>query len=120
SPASVLFPSTTLFRSLGQLQKGELAGPASTDEMIRILKRQLYFSRLPQRIRFRASVGHKTGDWPPIIGNDVGIIYSDAGPIVVSVFTNQNRGRFFDLEAAIGKVAEDLLDAWGGQPGGSR
>jgi len=107
-------------RMLEQIQKGELAGPASTDEMIRILKRQLYFSRLPQRIRFRASVGHKTGDWPPIIGNDVGIIYSDAGPIVVSVFTNQNRGRFFDLEAAIGKVAEDLLDAWGGQPGGSR
>ena len=74
-------------RLLEQLQKGELAGPASTEEMIRVLKRQLYFSRLPQRIRFRASVGHKTGDWPPIIGNDVGILYSDAGPIVVSVFT---------------------------------
>lgn len=103
---------------LERLQKGELAGPAPTEEMVRILKRQLYFSRLPQRIRFRASVGHKTGDWPPIIGNDVGIIYSDAGPIVVSVFTNQNRGSFFDLEAAIGKVAEDLLDAWGGPPAG--
>jgi beta-lactamase class A len=105
-------------RMLEQLQKGELAGPASTEEMIRILKRQLYFSRLPQRIRFRASVGHKTGDWPPIIGNDVGILYSDAGPIVVSVFTNQNRGSFFDLEAAIGRVAEDLLDAWGSKPAG--
>ncbi len=105
-------------RMLEQLEKGELAGPASTEEMIRILKRQLYFSRLPQRIRFRASVGHKTGDWPPIIGNDVGILYSDAGPIVVSVFTNQNRGSFFDLEAAIGKVAEDILDAWGSKPAG--
>ena len=63
-------------------------------------------------------MGHKTGYWPPIIGNDVGIIYSEAGPIVVSVFTNQNRGSFFDLEAAIGKVAEDLLDAWGGKPAG--
>ena len=107
-------------RMLEQLQKGELAGPASTEEMIRILKRQLYFSRLPQRIRFRASVAHKTGDWPPIIGNDVGILYSDAGPIVVSVFTNQNRGSFFDLEAAIGKVAEEILDAWGGKPAARR
>jgi beta-lactamase class A len=97
---------------LERLQKGELAGPASTAEMLQTLKRQIYFSRLPQRIRFRAAVGHKTGDWPPIIGNDVGILYSDAGPIVVSVFTNQNRGSFFDLEAAIGKVAEDILDAW--------
>ena len=103
-------------RMLEQLQKGELAGRASTEEMIRILKRQLYFSRLPQRIRFRASVGHKTGDWPPIIGNDVGILYSDAGPIMVSVFTNQNRGSFFDLEATIGKIAEDILDAWGAKP----
>ena len=74
-------------RMLEQLDKGELAGAASTEEMIRTLKRQLYFSRLPQRIRFRASVGHKTGDWPPIIGNDVGIIYSEAGPIVVPKVT---------------------------------
>jgi beta-lactamase class A len=103
-------------RMLEQLQRGELAGPALTEDMIRILQRQLYFSRLPQRIRFRASVGHKTGDWPPIIGNDVGILYSDSGPIVVSVFTNQNRGSFFDLEATIGKAAEDVLDAWGSKP----
>jgi beta-lactamase class A len=100
-------------RLLEQLQNGALAGKQSTDEMLRVLRRQLYFSRLPQRIRFRAAVGHKTGDWPPIIGNDVGIIYSANGPIVVAVFTNRNRGPFFDLEATIGRVAEDLLDAWG-------
>ncbi len=102
-------------RLLEQLQKGELASKASTEEMIRILGEQLYFSRLPQRIRFRVKVAHKTGDWPPIIGNDVGILFSDKGPIVISVFTNQNRGSFFDLEAAIGRVAEDVLDAWGGK-----
>lgn len=100
-------------RLLAQLQEGKLANAESTREMLAILRRQFYFSRLPQRIRFRAAVGHKTGDWPPIIGNDVGIIYAPAGPIVVSVFTNQNRGSFFDLEATIGRVAEDLLDAWG-------
>jgi len=103
-------------RLLEQLQRGELASPQSTREMLAILRRQFYFSRLPQRIRFRAAVGHKTGDWPPIIGNDVGIIYAPGGPIVVSVFTNQNRGDFFDLEATIGRIAEDLLDAWGAVP----
>jgi beta-lactamase class A len=102
-------------RMLEQLEKGTLANRASTDEMLRTLQRQLYFSRLPQRIRFRARVGHKTGDWPPIIGNDVGIVYSGAGPIVMSAFTNQNRGDFPDLEATLGKVAEDVLDAWGGK-----
>jgi beta-lactamase class A len=100
-------------RLLEQLQRGELADSQSTRAMLGILRRQFYFSRLPQRIRFRAAVGHKTGDWPPIIGNDVGIIYAPSGPIVVSVFTNQNRGDFFDLEATIGRIAEDLLDAWG-------
>lgn len=100
-------------RLLEQIQKGELANQQSTRDMIAIMRRQFYFSRLPQRIRFRAPVGHKTGDWPPIIGNDVGIIYGPSGPIVVSVFTNQNRGEFFDLEATIGRIAEDLLNAWG-------
>lgn len=100
-------------RFLEQIQKGELADQQSTRAMLAILRRQFYFSRLPQRIRFRAAIGHKTGDWPPIIGNDVGIIYAASGPIVVSVFTNQNRGDFFDLEATIGLIAKDLLDAWG-------
>jgi beta-lactamase class A len=100
-------------RLLEQLQRGELASRSSTEEMRGILLRQFYFSRLPQRIRFRAAVGHKTGDWPPIIGNDVGIIYAPAGPIVISVFTNANRGSFYDLEATIGRVAEEVLDGWG-------
>jgi beta-lactamase class A len=100
-------------RLLEQLQRGELASPASTQQMIRILRQQLYASRLPQRIRFRAGIAHKTGDWPPLVGNDVGIIYSDSGPIVVAVFTNLNRGDFFELEATEGRLAEDVLDAWG-------
>ena len=100
-------------RFLEQLQRGELAGKRYTDEMLGTLRDQVYASRLPQRIRFTTDIGHKTGDWPPIIGNDVGIIYGARGPIVVSVFTNQNRGSFLDLEAAIGHVAEDVLSAWG-------
>jgi beta-lactamase class A len=100
-------------RLLEQIQNGELASRAHSDEMLSILQRQFYSSRLPQRIRFRATIGHKTGDWPPVAGNDVGIIYSDGGPIVVSVFATQNRGDFFELEATHGRIAELLLDAWG-------
>jgi hypothetical protein len=83
--------------------------------MLGILQRQFYSSRLPQRIAFRAAIGHKTGDWPPVAGIDVGIIYSRSGPIVVSVFATQNRGDFFELEATHGRIAELLLDAWGGE-----
>jgi beta-lactamase class A len=101
-------------RLLEQLERGELATPKSTGEMRRILRQQFYASRLPQRVRTRVAIGHKTGDWPPLLGNDVGIMYppAPAGPIVVAVFTNGNRGSFFDLEAAEGRLAEDILNAW--------
>ncbi len=101
-------------RMLEQLQKGELASPQSTREMLRILRGQFYSSRLPQRVRFEgAGFAHKTGDWPPLLGNDVGIMYTPHGPVVMAVFTNGNRGSFFDLEATEGKIAEDVLRAWG-------
>jgi beta-lactamase class A len=102
-------------RLFEQLQRGQLASQRSTQQMLRILREQFYASRLPQRIRFRAAIAHKTGDWPPLLGNDVGIIYARSGPIVVAVFTNMNRGDFFDVEATEGRIAEDLLNAWGGK-----
>jgi beta-lactamase class A len=101
-------------RLLEQLEKGELANQQSTTDMRRILRQQMYATRLPQRVRYRVSMGHKTGDWPPILGNDVGIMYVPApgGPIVIAVFTNGNTGSFLDLEATEGRIAEDVLNAW--------
>lgn len=101
-------------RLLEQVERGQLASAKSTGEMRRILRGQVYTSRLPQRIRFQTTIGHKTGDWPPLVGNDVGIMYppAPAGPIVIAVFTNGNTGSFFDLEATEGRVAEDVLTAW--------
>lgn len=101
-------------RLLEQLEKGELANQQSTADMRRILRQQMYATRLPQRVRYRVTMGHKTGDWPPILGNDVGIMYAPApsGPIVIAVFTNGNKGSFLDLEATEGRIAEDILNAW--------
>jgi beta-lactamase class A len=88
------------------------ASRASSDAMLGMLRRQLYSSRLPQRIQFKARVAHKTGDWPPIAGNDVGIITYPGGPAIVSVFTNQNTGDFFELEATLGRIAERVIERW--------
>jgi beta-lactamase class A len=102
-------------RLLERLELGQLASAKSSTEMRRILRQQVYTSRLPQRVRFRVGMGHKTGDWPPLLGNDVGIMYAPppSGPIVMAVFTNDNTGSFFELEATEGRVAEDVLNAWG-------
>jgi beta-lactamase class A len=99
-------------RLLEQLERGQLANATSTAAMRRILRSQFYTSRLPQRVRYRVTLGHKTGDWPPILGNDVGIMYAPSGPIVIAVFTTGNTGSFFELESTEGRIAEDVLNAW--------
>jgi beta-lactamase class A len=106
-------------RLLEQIHNGELASRASSDAMLAILHQQVSESRLPQRLAFRAKIAHKTGDWPPIAGHDVGIIFSASGPMVIAVFVSQNRGDFFEVEATQGRIAEAVLDAWG-EPEGQR
>ncbi|HSF17544.1 MAG TPA: serine hydrolase [Vicinamibacteria bacterium] len=100
-------------RLLEQLLAGELASRESSDEMIAILKRQFYASRLPRHLPRGIEVAHKTGDWPPIAGNDVGILFHPGGPTVVSVYVNQNRGDFVQVEETIGEIARKLVEAWG-------
>lgn len=100
-------------RLLEQIHDGELASEESSEEMIGMLRRQFYNSRLPQRVRWNGvSVAHKTGDWPPIAGNDAGILFYEGGPTIISVFTNQNTGDFFELEATLGLIAADIVEAW--------
>lgn len=99
-------------RLLEELHAAKLSSTASRDEMMRILRQQFYASRLPRYIRFEAGVAHKTGDWPPIAGNDVGILIYEGGPTVISVFVNQNTGDFTKVEETIGAIARDLVAAW--------
>jgi beta-lactamase class A len=100
-------------RLLEQIHEGAVASSESREEMVAILGRQFYSSRLPRMLRFRGvTVAHKTGDWPPIAGNDVGILFYEGGPSVVSVFVNQNRGDFTELEESIGRIAELLVEEW--------
>lgn len=106
----------TTAREMATMLEGILtakyASKLSSEAMVGMLQRQFYSSRLPQRISFRADVAHKTGDWPPIAGNDVGIIFYPGGPSIVSVFTNQNTGDFFELEATLGRIAERVITIW--------
>lgn len=100
-------------RLLEQILGAELAGEEASREMVSILRRQFYSTRLPRRIRFQGvEVAHKTGDWPPYAGNDAGILFYDGGPAIVSVFTSQNQGDFFELEETLGRIAQDIVDAW--------
>ena len=73
----------------------------------------MYTTRIPRRVSLQGvGVANKTGDWPPIAGNDVGILFYEGGPTVLSVFTNQNRGEFLDVAETIGMIAEEIVAAW--------
>jgi beta-lactamase class A len=115
---STLWLGTTtareMSRMLEEILTAKLATKEQSDAMIEILKRQFYSSRLPRLLQWRApvEVAHKTGDWPPFAGNDVGILFYEGGPTVVSVFTGQSRGDFYQVETTIGRIAERLVQTW--------
>lgn len=101
-----------IVRLLEDIQAGRVSSPEHATEMMEILEGQFYDTRLPRFLGSRARVAHKTGDWPPIAGNDVGILLYPGGPTVVAIFTNQNTGDFTALEETLGRIAVDLVEAW--------
>jgi hypothetical protein len=55
-------------------------------------------------------VSHKTGDFPPVLANDVGITYGRSGPIVVSYLGNAITGNYGEAEDRIGRFALQLVE----------
>jgi beta-lactamase class A/uncharacterized membrane protein YphA (DoxX/SURF4 family) len=100
-------------RLLEQIHAGAIASRASCDEMIEILRQQFYSSRLPRFLPDEVEAAHKTGDWPPIAGNDVGILFHPGGPTIVSIYVHQNRTDFNRVEETHGEIARRLVEAWG-------
>lgn len=100
-------------RATGQMleaiEKKTIASAASCDEMLRMLRAQLAGQR---RLNHYLSVpvAHKTGDFPPVLANDVGIIYARSGPIVVSFLGNAITGNYGEAEDRIGRFAQQLVE----------
>lgn len=100
-------------RATGQMleaiEKRTIASAASCDEMLRMLRAQQAGQR---RLNHYLSVpvAHKTGDFPPVLANDVGIIYARSGPIVVSFLGNAITGNYGEAEDRIGRFAQQLVE----------
>ena len=92
-------------RLLEKLERGEAVSKQASDLMLQMMRGQVYSSRLPRYVSgFR--IPHKTGDFLPYIGNDVGILESPSRRVIMSVFTANHFGAGDRLEEAIGRVAE--------------
>lgn len=92
-----------------------IASQKSCADMIRMMRAQQSGARrLPHFVT--ASVAHKTGDFPPVLANDVGIIFARSGPIVVSFFGNAIEGPYAEAEDRIGRVAQLIVAYFDGSP----
>jgi len=91
------------------IEKKTIASAAACDAMLRMMRAQQAGSRrLPHFITL--PVAHKTGDFPPVLANDVGIIYARSGPIVVSFLGNAITGNYGEAEDRIGRFAQQLVE----------
>ena len=92
--------NTTTARDLGvimsALGKGEVGSPGTSEEMLEILGRQHWRTKIPALLPEGTRVAHKTGSITGI-SHDAGVVYPDsASPYVLVILT---RG-FEDAEAA--------------------
>src|SRR5688572_13403562 len=97
----------------GTATAAPIAARASCTDMMRMLRAQQSGARrLPHFVN--AGVAHKTGDFPPVLANDVGVIFARSGPIVVSFFANAIEGPYAEAEDRIGRIAQLLVGYFDG------
>ena len=102
-------------RLLEMMERGTLVDKPSSDLMLRIMRGQLYRTRIPRYVT-GYTIPHKTGDFLPYVGDDVGILEAPGKTIIVSVFTGNHFGSGEALENAIGVVARDVADYFAYRP----
>jgi len=100
---------------LEKMERGTLVDKPSSDLMLQIMRGQLYRTRIPRYVTgYR--IPHKTGDFLPYVGDDVGMLEAQGKTIVVSIFTGNHFGSNDALENAIGLVAKETADYFAYRP----
>jgi beta-lactamase class A len=107
-------------RLLEKIAKGEAVSPQASEQMLNIMRGQLYRTRLPRYVS-GFDLPHKTGDFVPYIANDVGLFISGQHKIVICVFTDKQDMKEGmptaligeAIENAIGRIGEQVADYYG-------
>ncbi len=97
---------------LEKMERGTLVDKPSSDLMLQIMRGQLYRTRIP-RFLSGYRIPHKTGDFLPFVGDDVGVLEAPGKTIILSIYTGHHFGSGEMLENAIGLVAKDVGDYFG-------
>jgi beta-lactamase class A len=99
-------------RMLEAIERGTIASKDSCEAMKSTMRRQQAGTRrIPHFLD--VPVGHKTGD-SAVIANDVGMVYSRSGTVVIAFFTNGITGPYAETEDRIGRVSRLIVDYFDG------
>ena len=94
---------------IAAIENKTIASAASCEAMLRFMRAQQAGARRLNHF-ITLPVAHKTGDFAPVLANDVGIIYARSGPIVVSFLGNAITGNYGEAEDRIGRFAQTLVE----------
>lgn len=95
-------------RLLELIATNRAASEKSCREMMRLMGMQQMRTRIPKYMDGETRVPHKTGDFPPYIANDVGLISTANTRVVVVFFSAHHRGYYSELEDAIARMSEQI------------
>ncbi|MGZ4787628.1 MAG: serine hydrolase [Terriglobales bacterium] len=108
---------------LESIERCDLGDNSLCGKMIGILKNQQDHDMIPRYLESAdttvetSAIAHKTGAEDDV-RNDVGIVYTKHGPIVISAFTYDNKDQSWTVdnsaEVLVAKLAKTVVDAWAG------
>ena len=92
------------------IERGEGLSAAARDGAIDTLKRQKYSDRIPAGLPENVIVAHKTGSIKGV-RNDAGIVYAEAGPYVIALFSKglEDEKKGVDALAELSRAAWDAF-----------
>ncbi len=97
------------------------ADHALCDAALHMLKNQFYRTSIPRYLETldtsegESTIANKTGALDAV-RNDVGVVYTKRGPIIISEFTYANQDQSWtpdnQAEVLMAKLAKEIVDAW--------
>jgi beta-lactamase class A len=106
---------------LESIYRCDLGDKQLCTQMITIMRQQQYRNMIPRYIEAMdtseelSDIGDKIGQLDDV-RNDVAIVYSKKGPIIISIFTWDNADKSWTpenkAEIMMGKMAKVIVDTW--------
>jgi beta-lactamase class A len=97
-------------RMLEAVERRALPSKEGAEELLRMMRAQQAGARRLPHFLTGVQVAHKTGDFPPVLANDVGIVYATSGPIVVSFFLNAITEPYGEAEDRMGRLTRQIVE----------